>query len=622
MEEADVKGLGLGSGSGYASAYARSAIDSLGRGFDLTSDFRLGFAKDRLVHFAERGESDLFVPGAGVVPGVPVDVRCDKGDRIRFRSDVLQFSQMSELLNQKASLQGKVPSGFFNAIFEMSGDWSLDATDTKLLALDGYFISLYYLHLTSSHLELQDRIKKSIPPRWDPASLARFIHSYGTHVIIGMAVGGQDIVCVRQRPSSPISTADLRKNLQDLGDVLFLDGKSPPLLQNSHRDANHKMLEVFNRVLQLNTIQLSSITETSSKDGLTITCSKRGGDVFLHDHLKWLQTVSAKPEAILFKFLPITSLLTGVPGNGYLSHAINLYMRYKPVPEELQHFLEFQVPCQWSPMFCELPLRHHRRRSSYPSLRFCFMGPKIHISSTQVTSSEKPVVGIRLYLEGKKSDRLALHLQHLSCPPQVMVSSSVSIPPRWRGSDELESGKHFFEPVRWKSYSKVCTAPVEYNPSWLQQEDAPTGGNGGVFIVTGGQLLAKGNRPKTALHLRLLFSHIPNCTIRKTAWDCPPEEKQRSHFFTNLSTTFTFTQRTAAQKEKPANDVLNSGVYPEGPPVPVRRMKLLKYVDTAEVVRGPHDAPGHWLMIGAKLVIYRGKIGLHAKFALLDYPDS
>lgn len=80
---------------------------------------------------------------------------------------------MSELLNQQASLLGKVPSGFFNAIFEMSGDWSLDAADTKFLALDGYFISLYYLHLTSSHLVLQDRIIKSIPPRWDPASLAR-----------------------------------------------------------------------------------------------------------------------------------------------------------------------------------------------------------------------------------------------------------------------------------------------------------------------------------------------------------------------------------------------------------------------------------------------------------------
>lgn len=31
----------------------------------------------------------------------------------------------------------------------------------------------------------------------------------------------------------------------------------------------------------------------------------------------------------MFKFVPITSLLTGIPGSGYLSHAINLYLRCK-----------------------------------------------------------------------------------------------------------------------------------------------------------------------------------------------------------------------------------------------------------------------------------------------------
>lgn len=61
--------------------------------------------------------------------------------------------------------------------------------------------------------------------------------------------------------------------------------------------------------------------------GLTIVCSKRGGDVFLQNHSSWLQTVPAKPEGILFKFVPITALLTGIPGSGYLSHAINLYLR-------------------------------------------------------------------------------------------------------------------------------------------------------------------------------------------------------------------------------------------------------------------------------------------------------
>lgn len=51
--------------------------------------------------------------------------------------------------------------------------------------------------------------------------------------------------------------------------------------------------------------------------------------MYSQSHSKWLQTVSAKPEAILLKFVPITSLLTGIPGSGYLSHAINLYLRCK-----------------------------------------------------------------------------------------------------------------------------------------------------------------------------------------------------------------------------------------------------------------------------------------------------
>lgn len=63
------------------------------------------------------------------------------------------------------------------------------------------------------------------------------------------------------------------------------------------------------------------------QQGITVICSKRGGDPYLSNHSKWLQTVPINPEAILFKFVPITSLLTGIPGSGYLSHAINLYLR-------------------------------------------------------------------------------------------------------------------------------------------------------------------------------------------------------------------------------------------------------------------------------------------------------
>ncbi|KAK5841166.1 hypothetical protein PVK06_010075 [Gossypium arboreum] len=593
------------------------AMEALGKGNDITGDFRLKYAKGtRLLVLDETNKRDIVFPGAAAftMKDVSQDIRLDKGDRIRFKSDVLEFNQMSELLNQKSSIQGKVPSGYLNSIFDLSGNWLHDAADTKNLAFDGYFISLYYLHLTASPLVLNDRVKKSVPPHWDPAALSRFIQTYGTHIIVGMAIGGQDLICVRQNSSSTIPTSELRGYLEDLGDVMFSDGKSPSLIQRKSRDGKQKVPDVFNRILQSSTMQLASIAETSSKDGLTIICSKRGGNVFLHSHSNWLQTVPAKPEGILFKFVPITSLLTGIPGSGYLSHAINLYLRYKPTPEDLRYFLEFQVPQQWAPMFCGLPLRHQTRKASCPSLQFTFLGPTLHVNSTQVTSELKPVVGLRLYLEGKKCNRLALHVLHLSSLPGIMAFTS-SKPSQWRGSDDYKSSDQFLEPVRWKRYSNVCTSLVKYDPNWLQEV------SGGVFIVTGAQLISKGKWPKTVLHLRLLYTHIPHCTIRKTEWAVAPDTSRKGSFLTNLSMTFSFTQGTAMtgqQKQTPT--ALNSGVYPDGPPEPIRSKKLLKYVDISEVVRGPHDAPGHWLVIAAKLVNESGKINLQVKFALLDYP--
>jgi hypothetical protein len=59
--------------------------------------------------------------------------------------------------------------------------------------------------------------------------LDRFIATYGTHIIVGMAVGGQDVICVKQKHSSKVSPGDLRRHLEDLGDFLFSDLRSPSL---------------------------------------------------------------------------------------------------------------------------------------------------------------------------------------------------------------------------------------------------------------------------------------------------------------------------------------------------------------------------------------------------------
>jgi len=93
---------------------------------------------------------------------------------------------------------------------------------------------------------------------------------------------------------------------------------------------------------------------------------------------------------------------------------------------------------------------------------------------------------------------------------------------------------------------------------------------------------------------------------------------QRSGFLSTL-TTLSTTFSTAQPQTKPVPIVLNSAIYPKGPPVPVRSPKLLKCVETAEIIKGPQDSPGHWLLTAAKLDMDRGKISLQGKFSLLNY---
>lgn len=49
----------------------------------------------------------------------------------------------------------------------------------------------------------------------------RFIEKHGTHIIVGLSVGGHDVVLVRQDKSSNIGPSELKKHLDDLGDQLF-----------------------------------------------------------------------------------------------------------------------------------------------------------------------------------------------------------------------------------------------------------------------------------------------------------------------------------------------------------------------------------------------------------------
>ena len=78
---------------------AEKAVAAIGLGYDLCNDIRLSACKSgetglRLIELEQTQERDLLIPGGVVVPHVSTSIKCDKGERTRFRSDVVSFHQV------------------------------------------------------------------------------------------------------------------------------------------------------------------------------------------------------------------------------------------------------------------------------------------------------------------------------------------------------------------------------------------------------------------------------------------------------------------------------------------------------------------------------------------------
>ncbi|KAG8646055.1 MACPF domain-containing protein At4g24290 [Manihot esculenta] len=587
---------------------AELAIASIGCGYDITADIRLKYCKrgannSQLIEIDEGGGREIVLPGGIVIPNVSKSIKCDKGERTRFRSDVLSFQQMSEQFNQEMSLTGKIPSGLFNSMFEFTGCWQKDAANTKSLAFDGVSITLYTVALEKSQVVLCDHVKKSVPSSWEPAALAKFIEMFGTHIIVGVKMGGKDVIYVKQQHSSILQPADLQKILKEMADKRFLDTSGQYSMASEQVYQNNKL---ETREQRLRFADASSSSSYSHKEDIVRIYKRRGGsDTKVLSHSDWLQTVQFEPDVISLSFIPITSLLNGVPGSGFLSHAINLYLRYKPPIEELHQFLEFQLPRQWAPVFSELPLGPQRKQQNTASLQFSLMGPKLFVNTSPVDVGKRPVTGLRLYLEGKRSNRLAIHLQHLSSLPNIFQLADDP-----HGNFSQESYDHkYYEKVQWKNFSHVCTAPVE------SYEE--------LSIVTGAQLQVENYGFKNILFLRLRFSTVLGAaSVKHPEWDGSPGLAPKSGLISTLiSHHFTSVQKPPP---RPADVNINSAVYPGGPPVPVQVPKLLKFVDTTEMTRGPQETPGYWVVSGARLVVEKGRISLRVRYSLLTMvlPDE
>ncbi|KAF7100571.1 hypothetical protein CFC21_102066 [Triticum aestivum] len=604
-------------GSEEMVAAVARAMSCLGTGVDMAGDLRLKHCKaaEGCLVARSRGKAAAVpVPGIGAVPDVPADVMCGKGNRVRIRSDVLEFNKMTELFNGRSSVAGKIPSGLFNACFGLDGgSWAQDASSTKCLALDGYFISLLDLRLDCRPLALADRVAADVPAAWDPSAIASFIKKYGTHIVVGVSVGGQDVVYVKQDKSSLLPESDIKEHLEKLGDQLFTGTCPMPPSHCKSRDNKTKVPEAFNVFDgQLTQPRVEGMTsQVACKEGVTVIHSKRGGDTAARSHAEWLLTVPAKPDAIGFKLVPLTSLLKGVSGLGFLSHAINLYLRYKPPVEDLRYFLDFQHHRSWAPVLSDLPLALcSNRQGASQALHFSLVGSKLHVNSNQVIIPNLPVTGMRLHLEGKKNNRLGLHLQHLASTP-TFIQGRRDKPPIWRGSETV-SDERYHEPVQRRMFAHVCTAPVKYDPNWCSAHRQT------AYIVSGVQLHVRAHDSTTVLHLRLLYTELAGCAVVQSKW---------AHNTARLSGKGSFLSKslgaaassgsTERDRQEPARVNVDSGVFAGGPPVPVGDQKLLKFVDTSQVTMGPQDAPGYWLVTGAKLDVDKGKISLHVKFSLL-----
>lgn len=158
--------------------------------------------------------------------------------------------------------------------------------------------------------------------------------------------------------------------------------------------------------------------------------------------------------------------------------------------------------------------------------------------------------------------------------------------PRWQGPEEQDS--RWFEPIKWKNFSHVSTAPIEH-------VEISIGDLSGVHIVTGTQLGVWDFGAKNVLHLKLLFSKVPGCTIRRSVWDHSPATPSA--------------QRPDGSSSSHSNNRNSED----------KKEKLAKLVDLTEMSKGPQDTPGYWLVTGAKLGVDKGKIVLRVEYSLLNY---
>ncbi|KAL0305713.1 UNVERIFIED_CONTAM: MACPF domain-containing protein NSL1 [Sesamum radiatum] len=354
-------------------------------------------------------------------------------------------SIMSEHFNQELSLSGKIPSGLFNAMFGFKGCWQNDASTTKILAFDGLF------------------------------------EKYGTHVIVGVKMGGKDVIHIKQLQNSNLQPAEVQKLLKQLADERFCEDGKENLMVNPGTSSGKPKVEQ------------SMIWDLQ---------------------LPFASTV--RPPIVSHSKTDINHL------------------------EELTQFLEYQLPRQWAPAYNDLPLGPRSRKKASPALQFTLLGPKLYVNTVKA--------------------RGAITWPSISSTYQLSLSLFNFHDNSYEPHDEsIDRG--YFEPVKWSIFSHICTAPVEYHGARIDDS---------ASIVTKAWLRLRtirvGRTNKRIKEIRIDF-HVDEHPIQ-LCYESTPEAPK-----VDLNSAF----------------ILEDHLRRKGP-------KMSHFVDTKEMVRGPEDPPGYWVV--------------------------
>lgn len=72
----------------------------------------------------------------------------------------------------------------------------------------------------------------------------RFIDTYGTHIIVGVKMGGKDVIYAKQQHSSKLQPGDLQKRLKEVADKRFVEASGMHNMA-SERISSSKVCEIF-----------------------------------------------------------------------------------------------------------------------------------------------------------------------------------------------------------------------------------------------------------------------------------------------------------------------------------------------------------------------------------------